>query len=58
MTISETAEMLCNVLVQASTKLLADGSVNVNSIKPYLRRDCTKLPDQNNIIQQVSEKKI
>jgi hypothetical protein len=58
MTISETAEMLCNVLVQASTKLLADGSVNVNSIKPYLRRDCTKLPDENNIIQQVSEKKI
>jgi len=56
MTASETAEMLCNVLVQASTKLLTDGSVNVNSIKPHLRSDCTRLPDHNNLIQQVSKK--
>jgi saposin len=53
MTTSETAEMLCNVLVQASTELLADGTVNVDSIKEYLRQDCAKLPHQNNLIQQV-----
>jgi hypothetical protein len=53
MTTSETAQMLCNVLVQASTELLGDGTVNANSIKEYLRRDCTKLPAENNLIQQV-----
>ncbi|CAF1543583.1 unnamed protein product [Rotaria sordida] len=52
MTKSETAHMLCNVLVQATTELLTDGSIDVNSIKQYLRNDCTKLPDQNNIIHQ------
>jgi saposin len=57
MTISETNEMLCNVLVQASMKLFADGSVDVNSIKQYLRHDCTKLPNQNNLIQQVKKKR-
>ena len=55
MTTSETTDMLCNVLVQASTKLLADGSINSNSIKPYLRNDCTKLPKQNNLVEQVRE---
>ncbi len=52
----ETAEMLCNVLVQASAELLADDSINVNSIKQHLRHDCTKLPDENNLIQQVRKR--
>jgi hypothetical protein len=56
MTTSETAEMLCTVLVQASTQLLADKTIEIDSIKQYLRQDCTKLPDQNNLIQQVMKK--
>jgi hypothetical protein len=55
MTNSETAQMLCSVLVQASTELLADGSMNVNSIKQSLRQDCIKLPHQNKLIQKVNE---
>ena len=56
MTTSETAHMLCNVLVQASHELLGDGSINVDSIKQYLRQDCAQLPHQNNLIQQVRKK--
>ncbi len=55
LTTAETAQMLCNVLVQASTELLADRSIDVDSIKPYLRQDCTKLPDQNGLIHQVKK---
>ncbi|UJR26421.1 hypothetical protein I4U23_007753 [Adineta vaga] len=51
-TTSETAHMLCNVLVHASSELLSGNSINIDSIKEYLRQDCTKLPDQNNLIQQ------
>lgn len=54
----ETADMLCNVLVEASTKLLADSSMDVISIKSYLRSDCGKLPNDNNLVQQVREKQI
>jgi saposin len=55
MTNSETAQMLCNVLVQASKELLADGSMNFNSIKQSLRQDCIQLPHQNQLIQKVNE---
>ena len=51
---SETSQMLCNVLVHASHELLTGSSVNVDSIKEYLRQDCTKLPHQKNLVQQVS----
>lgn len=50
----ETAQMLCNVLVHASHELLAGSSVNADSIKEYLRQDCTKLPNQKNLVQQVN----
>lgn len=53
MTTRETAEMLCNVLVQASTALLADKSVKTHSIKRYLRDDCAKLPNENDLVQNV-----
>jgi hypothetical protein len=53
MTTSETAHMLCNVLVQASTELLADNSMNTDSVKQFLRKDCAKLPNKNNLIGQV-----
>ncbi|CAF3317643.1 unnamed protein product, partial [Rotaria sp. Silwood2] len=49
---SETAQMLCNVIVQASNELLTDGLIDADSMKQYLRNDCTKLPDQNNLIHQ------
>ena len=52
--LDETAQMLCNVLVQASKELLADKSMAVNSLKDYLRRDCAKLPNQKNLIKQVT----
>jgi len=51
MAISETAEMLCNVLVQASTALLTDKSVERNAITEHLRQDCIKLPNENNLVQ-------
>lgn len=53
MTPRETAEMLCNVLVQASTALLADKSVNTQSIKQYLHDDCARLSNENNLVQNV-----
>ncbi len=53
MTISETAEMLCNVLVQASNKLLSEKVIKLDSIKEYIRKDCTKIPNENNLIQHV-----
>ncbi|CAF1045581.1 unnamed protein product [Rotaria magnacalcarata] len=49
---SQTAEMLCNVLVQAANELISDTFINVNSMKQYLRQECTKLPSQNNLIQK------
>ncbi|CAF3953583.1 unnamed protein product, partial [Rotaria sp. Silwood1] len=52
MTTSETAQMLCNVIVQASIELVTDGFIDVNSIKQYLRNDCTKLPNENNLIHK------
>ena len=52
--IDETAEMLCNVLVQASKELIHDGSVKVNLLKDYLRQDCSKLPKTLNLLQKVS----
>lgn len=54
-TTGETAHMLCNVLVEASSELLAAGSIHVDSIKEYIRQDCTKLPNQANLVQQVRE---
>ena len=53
MTTRETAEMLCNVLVQASTTLLVDKSIQSESIRQYLRDDCAKLPNENNLVQNV-----
>lgn len=53
MTMSETADMLCNVLVQASNLLVNEQSVAVDSIEKRLRNDCTKLPHENNLVQQV-----
>jgi hypothetical protein len=52
MTTGETAQMLCNVIVQASSELVAHGLVDFVSIKEYLRHDCTRLPYNNKLIQQ------
>ena len=52
--IDETAEMLCNVLVQASKELIRDSSVKVNLLKDYLRQDCLKLPKALNLVQKVN----
>lgn len=52
--IDETAQMLCNVLVQASKELLAQTPMAVNSLKDSLRRDCAKLPKQMNLIKRVT----
>ena len=56
--IDETAEMLCNVLVQASKELIHDGSVKVNLLKEYLRQDCSKLPKALNLVQKVNLREI
>lgn len=56
--IDETAEMLCNVLVQASKELIHDSSVKVNLLKEYLRQDCSKLPKALNLVQKVNLRKI
>jgi saposin len=50
---SEQAQMFCNALVQASSELLTNGFMDIKSIKQYLRNDCTKLSDNNNLIRQV-----
>ena len=55
MTTKETAEMLCNVLVQASNKLLTENTVKFDSIREYLRQDCTNLPKDSNLVQNVGK---
>jgi len=55
MTISETADMLCNVLVQASNLLLNEQTVDIDSIEKHLRNDCKQLPNENNLVRQVNK---
>jgi hypothetical protein len=52
-TTGEEAEMLCNVLVQASSELLKNGLTDVTSMKQALRRNCTQLNGHKNLFRRV-----
>ena len=47
------AQMLCKALVQASTELLTNGVMEMNTIKQALRRNCTQIPGHKNIFRRV-----
>lgn len=51
--IDSVSQMLCKVIVQASKDLLTDRTMKIDEIKDYLRKDCSKLPNQQNLIQKV-----
>lgn len=55
-TTGEEAEMLCDVLVQASSELLTNGLKDVNSIKQALRRNCTQVNGHKNLFRRVRRK--
>lgn len=53
LTINPTADMFCNIVVQAANEVITDKLVNADSITQYLRHDCTKLPNENGLIEKV-----
>ena len=52
-TTGDEAEMLCDVLVQASSELLKNGLTDVILIKQALRRNCTQVNGHKNLFRRV-----